>query len=141
MRVKVLAFLLTPRKTISLILLGKKFKYTNPTHSNFILPRTFQIRNSYSKLYVHKPQFMCACQECNIIRGFDPIQVHVEFLVDKITLVRFLFPVLSLSSVSIIPQTTHSHTYLQPFLYCISSWQSYVRRKSSPSVCLTLQRH
>jgi hypothetical protein len=54
---------------------------------------------------------------------------------------RFLFPVFGLSSVSIIQQTTHSHTYLQPSLYCISSWQSYVRRQSFPSVCLTLQRH
>jgi len=84
---------------------------------------------------------MCTCQESDIIHDVDPIQVHVEFLVDKITLVRFLFPVFDLSAASIIPQTTHSHIYLPHSLNCISSWQSYARSQSSLFVCLSLQRH
>lgn len=91
----------------------------------------------HSRFEIHtlNPMFInpiCVClPKSDIIRGFDPIQVRVEFLVDKIISVRFLFPVFDFSSVGVILQTTHSHIYLPPSLYCISSWQSYARRHFS----------
>jgi len=81
----------------------------------------------HSRFEIHtlNPMFInpiCVClPKSDIIRGFDPIQVRVEFLVDKIISVRFLFPVFDFSSVGVILQTTHSHIYLPPSLYCISS--------------------
>jgi len=138
MRVKVLSFLLILRKTTSLtpVLLGKIYKCANPTHCNVILPRAFQIRNSYSEPYVYKPHLYVPVKTLTSSMALTPHRCMWNFWwTELFRLASFSQYLVFLQPVSIHKQPTVIFTYRLP--YTVLAVHKIMQQDNFP-LCLSL---